>query len=70
MAECPYYKGHECIALDLYREDRDRYPYSPCTKDCNQLRIKHLEDKIEGESNPLDSLSEVELFEPMKHFQD
>ena len=51
MAECPYYKGHECIALDLYMEDRfgDRYQYSPCTKDCNQLRIKYLEDKIKKE---------------------
>lgn len=46
MAKCPYCSEHNCIALDLYRSDYvgNRYPYSPCTKDCNQLRIKHLEE--------------------------
>ena len=50
MAKCPYYTENDCIALDLYLEDRygNRYPYSPCNT-CVQPHVKQLEEKIKNE---------------------
>ena len=46
MSKCPYAKEHDCTALELHKTDKNRYPFSPCTPYCNQLRILELETRL------------------------